>query len=304
MVGFATPNRYMSVREVAEYLHLNEKKIYLLASEGKIPATKITGKWIFPRELVDQWILSSSHNGLLTDKLIISGCDDPVLPRAIHRVTTNIGASAFISYSYTGVKLGLKLLQRNKIDVCCMRWGPESESDIRHPAYIQRFEQHQDWILVRGFSRQQGLIVSNKLDLHGTEPAALVRDDIRWALREDVSGAQRIFNEQCSSYSIDASSINSLAIASSERMAASLVAMDTVDVAPGSRGSAVEFGLQFLPLCRENVDLVMRRRTYFRKLLQTFIESLTPFHDPRDADSFSGYDLRDAGRIIWCHDEY
>ncbi|MCB1874115.1 MAG: helix-turn-helix domain-containing protein, partial [Gammaproteobacteria bacterium] len=50
-------NAFMSVHQVAEYLHLNEKKIYALVSEGGIPATKVTGKWMFPRELVDRWVL-------------------------------------------------------------------------------------------------------------------------------------------------------------------------------------------------------------------------------------------------------
>ncbi|MFV2005255.1 MAG: helix-turn-helix domain-containing protein, partial [Gammaproteobacteria bacterium] len=49
----------MSVHQAADYLQLNEKKIYALVSEGKIPATKVTGKWMFPRELIDQWILNS-----------------------------------------------------------------------------------------------------------------------------------------------------------------------------------------------------------------------------------------------------
>ena len=55
------PPRYMSVKQVADYLSLNEKKIYALASEGRIPATKVTGKWMFPRELVDRWMLETSH---------------------------------------------------------------------------------------------------------------------------------------------------------------------------------------------------------------------------------------------------
>ena len=43
----------MTVRQIAEYLQLNEK-IYALATEEKIPATKVTGKWMFPRELIDR----------------------------------------------------------------------------------------------------------------------------------------------------------------------------------------------------------------------------------------------------------
>ena len=43
----------MTVQQITEYLQLNEK-IYALATEEKIPATQVTGKWIFPRELIDR----------------------------------------------------------------------------------------------------------------------------------------------------------------------------------------------------------------------------------------------------------
>ncbi|HHJ19837.1 MAG TPA: DNA-binding protein, partial [Gammaproteobacteria bacterium] len=54
---------FLSVRQVADYLQLNEKKIYELANNGTIPATKVTGKWMFPRELIHRWMLDSSHSG-------------------------------------------------------------------------------------------------------------------------------------------------------------------------------------------------------------------------------------------------
>ena len=46
-------SRFMTVQQIEEYLQLNEKK-YALATEEKIPATKVTGKWMFPRELIDR----------------------------------------------------------------------------------------------------------------------------------------------------------------------------------------------------------------------------------------------------------
>ena len=70
-------NRFMTVRQVAEYLQLNEKKIYALATKEKIPATKVTGKWMFPRELVDHWMLESAHGVVFTDRLMIAGSEDP-----------------------------------------------------------------------------------------------------------------------------------------------------------------------------------------------------------------------------------
>ncbi|MGA7982583.1 MAG: helix-turn-helix domain-containing protein [Chromatiaceae bacterium] len=68
--------RFLDVKQVADYLNLNEKKVYALVAEGRIPGTKVTGKWMFPRELIDRWVLESSHGGLLADRLVIAGSDD------------------------------------------------------------------------------------------------------------------------------------------------------------------------------------------------------------------------------------
>ena len=46
----------MSTKEVAAYLNLNEKKVYALIKQGKVPCTKTTGKWVFPKMLIDRWI--------------------------------------------------------------------------------------------------------------------------------------------------------------------------------------------------------------------------------------------------------
>ena len=57
----------MNTREVARYLGVNEKKVYFLAKSGKIPCTRVTGKWTFPKKLIDQWI-EESASGLVATK--------------------------------------------------------------------------------------------------------------------------------------------------------------------------------------------------------------------------------------------
>lgn len=294
--------RYMSVREVAEYLHLNEKKIYLLASEGKIPGTKITGKWIFPRELVDQWVLTSSHGGLLNDKLLIAGTQDFWLEKLSADLARRIGANGVVSYSSNSVNLGLKLLQRDRIDVCCIRWGPDSEADIRHPALLQRYDNHRDWILVRALRRQQGLMLSTpQLNKHSLEEMMAL--DLNWAHYSKNSAGRRIFEEQFERGSQLPHFEKSRYTVNSEQEAASLLARKLVDVAPGSKSTASEYGLSFQPLAWENIDFVMRRKTYFRTLCQKLIESLTDVaHSVEDTTS-KGYDVSESGKIIWCHDQ-
>ena len=77
----------MNTREVAAYLGINEKKVYFLAKAGKIPCTRVTGKWTFPRKLIDRWIEESATGLVGTQRgkteernfLLAAGSDDPSL---------------------------------------------------------------------------------------------------------------------------------------------------------------------------------------------------------------------------------
>lgn len=46
-------NDVLSVREVAQYLKLNEQTVYRLAREGKLPASKIGKQWRFSRREIE-----------------------------------------------------------------------------------------------------------------------------------------------------------------------------------------------------------------------------------------------------------
>jgi len=49
-------DKLWTVKEVAEYLQLDEHTIYRMAREGKIPAYKVAGQWRFKKELLDKWL--------------------------------------------------------------------------------------------------------------------------------------------------------------------------------------------------------------------------------------------------------
>lgn len=290
---------FMSVKQVAEYLQLNEKKIYALVSEGKIPATKVTGKWLFPRDLVDQWLLESAHGGLLTDRLVLAGSDDPLVYRAVMLLTNEMQWRALISYTPTGTQLGLSLLARRRADVCAMHWGPREESRQRHPALIRQHPQHHDWALVRAFYREQGLIIAPGMWSPAADVENLFTPGVRWAMRQEGAGSQRFLSETFARYRVDPSTLRVTARAYSEREAASLIAMEQVDVAPGTRSAATEFGLDFLAIGWEAYDLVSHRGVYFRALFHQLLDHLKGPECQRLAQLLGGYDFSDTGQLIW-----
>jgi excisionase family DNA binding protein len=56
----------MNTRQVTGYLGINEKKVYALVKTRKIPCTRVTGKWTFPRRLIDAWIEQSAARPIAT----------------------------------------------------------------------------------------------------------------------------------------------------------------------------------------------------------------------------------------------
>ncbi|WP_412841616.1 substrate-binding domain-containing protein, partial [Aeromonas dhakensis] len=167
----------MNVKQVAEYLDLNEKKVYQLANEARIPATKATGKWLFPRSLLDRWLLGSCHEGVMNDRLLLAGSDDVLLHYASSRLAQQLGTQALVGYTPCGTRQGLAMLARGHVDLCAIHWGQAEEAHLRHPALVQQYQGHRQWVIVHGFRRVQGLVLRRGLQPKEARQAL----DWRWA---------------------------------------------------------------------------------------------------------------------------
>lgn len=294
------PPRFMNVRQVADYLHLNEKKVYALVSEGKIPGTKITGKWMFPKTLIDQWLLESSHGGLLTDRLIIAGSDDPLMQNVVRQTGQRIRSHALISYSPTGTKLGLELLAQHRVDACAIHWGPIEESHFRHPALLKQFPHHHNWTLVRLFAREQGFIVQPEM-IKGNEPTVddiLARKQLRWCMRQEGAGSQRFLQEVLHRHNSDLNQLNKTRTALSESEAAASIAMRVADIAPGIRSVARQYGLGFISLGWEAFDLVLNKNTYFRTMFQDLLREINAEDSVKLLEELGGYEISELGKLV------
>ncbi len=292
-------SRFMTVRQVAEYLQLNEKKIYALATEEKIPATKVTGKWMFPRELIDRWMLESAHGGVFTDRLVIAGSEDPLLYRTLLRLSNNMKSHALVSYTGTGTRLGLELLSAQKVNASCLNWGEVEESPQRHPALLQNYKQHQQWVLVRAFKRERGFMIHPDRKPTDCSSESLLRSELKWGIRQDGSGTLHFLNELLAQHSMKINDLSSTVKVFSNRETAALIVTGQVDAATGTRSVATEFGLTFVELGWEALDFAVRRDVYFRKIFQTFLEHLRSQVILKQARQLGGYNFSESGKLIW-----
>lgn len=53
----------MTTREIADYLRVKERKIYDLIRQEAIPCALVSEKWLFPKALIDCWVLQSVQGG-------------------------------------------------------------------------------------------------------------------------------------------------------------------------------------------------------------------------------------------------
>lgn len=48
--------RWLTLDELAEYLKLSHSKLYRMAQNGEIPASKVASQWRFDRHEIDTWM--------------------------------------------------------------------------------------------------------------------------------------------------------------------------------------------------------------------------------------------------------
>jgi len=50
--------KWLTIEELAEYLKMGRTKLYRMAQDGDIPASKVGNQWRFDRDEIDQWMKS------------------------------------------------------------------------------------------------------------------------------------------------------------------------------------------------------------------------------------------------------
>ncbi|MEX0758629.1 MAG: helix-turn-helix domain-containing protein, partial [Tistlia sp.] len=75
----------MTTREVADYLRLKERRIYELVRQRAIPCTRVTGKWLFPKPLIDLWLSRHLEGSppASAPPPVVAGSQDPLLDWAV-----------------------------------------------------------------------------------------------------------------------------------------------------------------------------------------------------------------------------
>jgi putative molybdopterin biosynthesis protein len=298
------PKKYLTTKEVAQLLQINEKGVYTLVSEKGLPATKVTGKWLFPRHFVEEWLdlsivnLPTAANASLdSGRLLIAGSDDLLFQRTIGLYNSqNRGDVAF--FANIGSMGGLLALRQRRchIGVCHLLQDDKEEYNFR----FAEQEMDRSPVFINFSRREQGLIVAKGNPRNINSIADLARTGVRIVNRPLNTGTRLLFDYEISRSDISADDISGYTDEVGRHLEAGLAVLGgKADAAPAIRPAAELLGLDFLPLRWERFDLLVNRDRFFDPSVQRFINLL---HDPlfkQIAKEYVGYDLSASGKMVY-----
>jgi putative molybdopterin biosynthesis protein len=284
----------LSAKEVARYLRVNEKKIYALVQEGRLPHIKIGGKIGFPRELIDRWIIEKTES---EKDLYIAGSDDPLL-RFIIDSFNKESRDVTVFYAPLGSLKGLELLNTYRAKIACCHVLNVDKKDYSS-SYIERHLKRDDCLVIELFKRRQGLLLKkgNPLGIKGLRDLASKK--VSFVNRNRGSGTRLLFDFLLKEENIDPSHINGYEREVESHMKAGLfVLKGLADCSFGIAYISYLLDLDFLPLFLERFDMVVPKDVYLRPTFRAFISYFEQPQILRIASDHPGYELENSGRII------
>ncbi|RJR26009.1 MAG: helix-turn-helix domain-containing protein [Desulfobacteraceae bacterium] len=295
----------MNTREVAEFLDLNEKMIYSLVSEKGLPATKVTGKWLFPSNLVEQWIENNTINyPKVSDALppyhgllIVCGSNDILLDRTI-ALFNKVYTENVAVFGNLGSLGGIRALRRN---LCHIASSHLMEGDGQEYNFMSaREELGQLPAMVNFCRREQGLLVARGNPKGIREMADLARDDIKMVNRAVGTGTRLLLERELARLGIVGRRIKGFDREVQRHIDVGIeILSGRADVGLAIRPAAVLLDLDFIPLRWERFDLMVMRERFFEKGVQLFLGLL---HEPQFkalVESMAGYDLEMCGKMVF-----
>ncbi|MBI5544161.1 MAG: helix-turn-helix transcriptional regulator [Deltaproteobacteria bacterium] len=296
----------LNTKEVARYLGIHEKQVYALIKAQRIPATRLTGKWVFPKKLLDEWIEADARRGLaqarqrsqrIDGAILAAGSDDPVLSLlagALRRVDPGL----VLFMAAVGSTEGLKALNRGYTDVAFSHLLDPETGEYNLPL-LPKLVPDKPSAALNVFHREIGFVVAkgNPKGIHRV--ADLRKKTVRIVNRQLGSGTRVLLDGELSAAGIDAKRIAGYEMeVCTHHEVALAVHSGEADVGIAASSAARLLDLGFVGLREERFDMVVDRAAFFERRIQSLIDLLGSGPFRAQVSRLGGYDFRDCGKVL------
>jgi len=301
--------RLLSTKEVSELLDIHEKKVYKLITEQSLPATKVTGKWLFPSHLVEQWVENNTINYprqqgylLRTPALfVIAGSNDILLDKSISYFM-KLYPEYTVVFGNLGSLGGLKTLKQGLCHISSSHLVQEDQQDFNFSYAVQELDKLP--AVVNFCYREQGLLISKDNPKNIQSIGDLSRGDIRIVNRSLGTGTRLWLDKKLQDRAVQPDEIKGYDREVQRHLDVGLeILSGRADAGPGIRTIAGLLNLDFIPMHWERFDLLISKERFFDRNIQSF---LTMLHEQEWRDlsqELQGYDLTHSGKMVYPSQE-
>jgi excisionase family DNA binding protein len=286
----------LTTLEAADYLRLKERKIYELVAEQAIPCTKITGKWLFPKAELDNWLASNLQRpkGMkVADAMpIVGGSHDPLLEWSLRESQSGLATLP------EGSEAGLARFEQGGVVAAAIHLHSQTdEGDANVEALKERGGFH-DAVLIGFARREQGFVVAPGNPLKIASIADVAARKARIAVRPEGAGAQLLLLSLLYRAKLSLEELATVAPpCPTGPDIAQAIRNGRADCGIATRSVASAAALDFVPIVWERFDVAVRQRDYFRPPLQSFFGFLRSEAFAGRARELGGYDITNAGTV-------
>ena len=290
----------MNTREVGEYLRIKERKVYALVREKRIPCTRVTGKWLFPRHLIDLWVAQGTRFPNLRQALaappVVVGSHDPLIEWCLRE------SGCELAMMSGGSLDGLKRLIAGDAVMCGLHVfdAGAGTGGAYNVAVVRDSCSGLGMVLIEWAWRQQGLVLAPGNPLGIASLRDLRVSKARVVARQHEAGSQLLFEHLLGEAGLKPGDLTMLDHrALSETDLGVAVLEGKADAGLAVAAVARQLRLDFVALHRERYDLLLRRRDYFVEPVQKLLAfARTPAFQTRAAE-MGGYDVGGLGRVSY-----
>jgi excisionase family DNA binding protein len=297
--------QFLSTKEVAQFLDINEKLVYSLITEKGLPASKVTGKWLFPRYLVEQWLENETvnypkttdslppYNGLL----IIGGSNDILLDKTI-ALFNRFYPEHIAVFGNLGSMGGIRALRRNLCHIASSHLLQENGQDYNFGFAREELEQLP--AVVNFCQREQGLLLPKGNPKKIKSIADLGKPGLKIVNRPLGTGTRLLLDTELKKAGIKADQVEGYHREVHRHLDVGLeVLAGRADAGPGIKAVAGLLGLDFVSLRWERFDFLISKNRFFEKGVQLFLGLLHEAGFRELAHDMTGYDLSICSRMVF-----
>lgn len=170
--------------------------------------------------------------------------------------------------------------------------------------FIHQLFVYESIAVVRLASRHQGFIVA-KGNPKGIEDFHdLTRKDVQFINRQKGAGTRFLLDSKLMQQGIDPKTINGYTTEEWNHLStASHISRGMADVAFGIQSAANHLGLDFIPVAKEQFDLVFRFTNENKDILKKLIKYLQSASFKDSLTDLEGYEIHELGTIIFQTEE-